>query len=213
MIHLNGNLLAVVDVETTGFIPGHHDVVQVCVLILNEFLEPDKRVIPFYVDMKPKRPENIDPKALKVNRLKFAQLQQRALDPFDAADMFDDWFEALKTDTPKRDALLPEGKKLAPVAQNWVFDRGFIIDWLGPKTYDSIFHPWYRDTLPTAQYLNDAHYHDPMTTHQHKAPFPKSNLAYLCSQLDIKNHGAHDALQDCIATGEVYRRMVLRQIR
>lgn len=213
MIHLNGNLVASIDVETTGFTPGYHDVVQVAVLILDSDLKPDKRVMPFYMEMKPKRPENIDQSAMHISRLNLAYLLQRAVDPYDAADFFDDWFEKLKTQTRTHPPLLPEGKKLIPLAQNWVFDRGFMIDWLGDATFNSLFHPWYRDTLPVAQFLNDEYSKRPeCATFEHKVPFPKSNLGYICSQLNVKNEKAHDALQDVIATAECYRRMVHRQI-
>lgn len=212
MIHLNGNLLAAVDVETTGTIPGFHDIWQVCVLILDDNIKPDKRVTPFYLELRPKRPENIDMKAVKVSRMEFAQKMQRALDPWDAADLFDEWFEKLKVRTERRPPLLPEGKKLVPVAQNWPFDRSFMMDWLGVTSFESFFHPWYRDTLPVAQYLNDRYAKDTLCILPAKVPFPKSNLAYLCSQLKVKNLKAHDALQDCIATADVYNEMVLGHI-
>lgn len=209
MKHLNGNLIVSIDVETTGFVAGHHDLIQVAALVLDQTLEPDKRVNPFYMDIKPKRPETLDPAALKSNRLDFAKLMQRAMDPYAAADHFDDWFEALKKQTKRHPPLLPEGKKLIPLAQNWVFDRGFIIDWLGLQSFDSFFHPWYRDSLPVAQFLNDQYSFRPeCMSMDHKVPFPKSNLSYLCSQFKITNEKAHDALQDVIATASVYRCMV-----
>jgi DNA polymerase III epsilon subunit-like protein len=209
MIHLNGNLIVSIDVETTGFTSGFHDIWQVAVLLLDYDLKPDKRVIPFYVNMKPKRMQNIDPSAVSLNRLNFAQKMKNAMDPYDAADHFDDWFENLKKETKRHPPLLPEGKKLIPLAQNWVFDRGFIIDWLGQRTFDSLFFPWYRDTLPVAQFMNDQYSKRPeCMAMDYKVPFPKSNLKYLCSQYKVKNVRAHDALQDTIATAEVYRLMV-----
>lgn len=208
MKHLNGNLVASIDVETTGFTPGYHDVVQVAVLILDSDYKPDRRVPPFYMEMKPKRPETIDQKAMHISRLDLAYLVQRAIDPFDAAEYFDDWFENLKKETRRHPPLLPEGKKLVPLAQNWVFDRPFIIDWLGEMSFNSFFHPWYRDTLPVTQFLNDQYAMNPVcSSMDHKVPFPKANLGYICSQLKVKNEKAHDALQDVIATAECYRRM------
>ena len=212
MIHLNGNLIASVDVETTGFTAGFNDLIQICILILGSDLKPAKKVTPFYLDLLPKRPENVSAEAMSITRINYAKLLKRAHDPWDAADLLDSWFEALKRDSPKRRALLPEGKKLVPLAQNWVFDRAFIMDWLGPKSFDAFFHPWYRDTLPVAQYLNDAYAADPGCVLLHKVPFPKSNLAYLCSQLKVKNERAHNALSDTVATAEVYRKMVRREL-
>lgn len=212
MIHLNGNLICSVDVETTGFIAGHHDLIQIAVLPLDIDLTPFKGAMPFYMNMKPKRPENVEAEAMAVSRINFARLMQSSHDPWDAADLFDEWFEGLKRPTANRRAILPEGKKLIPLAQNWVFDRGFIIDWLGMPSFDSMFHPWYRDTLAVAQYLNDEYSQNLTNVFEAKVPFPKSNLAYLCSQLKVKNRQAHDALADTVATAEVYRKMVLRQI-
>lgn len=178
----------------------------------------DKRVLPFYMNMKPKRPHTIDHKAMHVTRLNFAMLMQRAVDPWDAADLFEQWFENLKRDTSARKALLPEGKKLLIVGQNWPFDRNFVIDWLDGLSdpingeyinFDSFFHPWYRDTMAVAQFLNDRYVLDPGCVLDHKVPFPKSNLGYICSQLKIKNLKPHDALQDCVATAEAYRLMCL----
>lgn len=202
-------MLACIDVETTGFYYGYHDIIQICVLILDSDIKPDPQITPFYVNMKPKRPENIEPDAMEVSRISFAHIMQTAIDPWDAADLFDDWFVGLRRDTHNRRAKLPEGKKLCPVAQNWVFDRPFVIDWLGHKGFDDFFHPWYRDTLPVAQLMNDKYAKDPNCVLPHKVPFPKANLGYICSQLNVVNEKAHDALQDCIATAEAYRRMVV----
>ena len=209
MIHFNGNLLAAIDVETTGFIPGHHDIIQICVLLLDSDIKPDLQVNPFYVNMKPKRPENIEPDAMEVSRISFANIMQTAIDPWDAADLFDDWFVNLRKDMHNRRAKLPENRKLLPLAQNWAFDLNFVKDWLGEKSFFDFFHPWYRDTLAVAQFLNDQYAKDPNCVLPHKVPFPKSNLGYICSQLNVKNEKAHDALQDCIATAEAYRRMVV----
>jgi DNA polymerase III epsilon subunit-like protein len=39
-------------------------------------------------------------------------------------------------------------------------------------------------------------------------PFPKVNLQYLCSQLKVERDRSHEAMQDCVATAEVYRKML-----
>jgi len=212
MIHFNGHLLCAIDVETTGDTPGKHDIWQVCVLPLDANITPHRGVIPFYMDLRPKRPENIDYAALVVSRLEFAQRMQRAIDPWDAADLFDEWFEKLKRQVGERPPVLPENKKLLPLGQNWPFDREFTIDWLTKLSFESFFHPWYRDTLATAQFLNDQYAANPLCVLPHKVPFPKSNLAYLCSQLKIKNLKSHDSLQDCIATAACYREMIFGHI-
>jgi DNA polymerase III epsilon subunit-like protein len=207
-VNLNGNLIASLDVETTGFVAGFHDIIQVAVVVLGSDLRPDKRVMPFYVNLKPKRPENIDEQAMVVTRMTYAQMMQQAVDPFDAADYFEDFVSKLR-----EMHLLPEDKKIIPLGHNLFFDIPFLRDWLGNMTYDGLFHPWVRDTLVVAQFLNDEYIRkSEAMSMDWKVPFPKANLAYLCSCLKIKNTKAHDALGDAIATAEVYRRMVLRQI-
>lgn len=196
MIHLNGNLLCAVDVETTGLDPQKHDIIQLCVLPLDSQIKPLQTVRPFVVEMVPKRPENIEPGATKTHRLNMAELVLRALDPWKAVDIFEEWFENLN---------LPIGKKIMPLAHNWLFDRDFIREWVGgPISFDHFFHFHYRDSMTAALFLNDR-----AEQKMEKPPYPKVSLGYCGSMLSVTNLKAHDALQDCVATAEVYRRMML----
>jgi len=198
MLHLNGNLLCAVDTETTGLIPGYHDVWQLCILPLGPDIKPLKEILPFYIDLKVKRPQNIDQHAIKLSRGEFAKRQQRALDPWDAAEMFEDWFERLK---------LSVHKKLCPLASNWPFDKSFIIDWLGPETYEYCFFHRYRDTMVAADFLNDIADH-----RNDKIKYPFVGIKALGGKLGVTNLKAHDALQDCITTAEIYRRLIMSAI-
>lgn len=191
MIHLNGDLLCVVDCETTGLKPHHNDLIQICILPLDADMKPMKTVMPFYQHMKAARPENVDPQALEVNKIDFFHLQQTAFDADKVADLFDAWFQKLN---------LPHGKKIQPLAQNWAFDREFIIDWLGIAGFESYFGRTYRDTMVTALFLNDI-----ADIHNEPYPFPRVNLKYLATTLKLDYSGAHDAMQDCLITAEVYR--------
>lgn len=194
MVHLNGNLLCAVDVETTGTDPLAHDIWQIAVLPLDASIKPLRGVMPFYLDMKLKRPDNIDPKALRVGKVNLAELQLRAVDPWKGVDMFIEWFERLK---------LPEKKKIAPLASNWLFDRDFIIEWMGRQSFDYYFHFHYRDTQASALFMNDR-----ADRHVERVPHPKVGLPYLGSLYSVSNLKAHDALQDCMQTAEVYSRMM-----
>ena len=196
MQHLNGNLLCAIDVETTGTLPGYHDLIQVAILPLDAQIKPLKSAMPFYMELMPKRPENIQEGANKVHRIVLAELMQRAICPWKAADYFEEWFEKLR---------LPFGKRISPLAQNWPFDRGFMIDWLGEKSFADFIDSRYRDTMTAALFENDR-----ADFKNEKVPYPKVNLTYICSQLGVVNERAHDALQDCIATAESYRRMILK---
>ena len=108
MRHLNGNLLVTVDVETTGLLPGFHEMYQIAILPLDSQIRPYRGILPFYLDLQITRPENIDKKAVKMSKVDFAKRQQRAIDPFTAADMLEVWFERLQ---------LPIYKRLCPLAQ------------------------------------------------------------------------------------------------
>ncbi len=195
MQHLNGNLLVAVDVETTGLIPGYNEIYQVAILPLDSTIKPCRVTIPYYLDLAITRPENMDKKAIKMNKIDFAKRQQRAIDSFTAADMLDEWFDQLK---------LPIYKRLCPLAQNFPFDRSFLIEWLGIASYEHLFSPLYRDTL-----VNTLFHSDLSDFRGDKIKFVQHNLQYLCQKMDIKNLKAHDALQDCIAKEEVYRRLLL----
>lgn len=197
MMHLNGNLLCAVDVETTGLIPGHHDIWQVAILPLDSFIKPLTTVLPFYMNMKIRCPEHIEPKAIKLPREDFARSQQCAIEPFSCADLLDEWFNRLR---------LPIHKKIIPLAQNWPFDRSFLIEWLGILSFEHIFNPVFRDTMVAAAFDSDLSdfKSEPILFTQH-------NLPFISTRLGVKNLKPHDALQDAITTAECYRRMLLRR--
>ena len=212
--HFNDNVLGVIDVETTGVIPGHHDIIEVAVIILDYKYDIDPTVTPFAVDLRPKRPENIDLQAVSVIQDKFASnlynketrdkvissrerittSLAKGMSAEKAADLFFQWFENLK--------LLPY-RRILPIAHNWVFDRGFMIDWLGYDGFDHIFDPRYRDTMSNALFENDCA--DWFAT---QYPYAKVNLQYLCSQLKVERPRCHRALDDAVATAEVFKKMI-----
>lgn len=196
MTHLNGHLMCVVDVETTGERPGFHDLIQICVLPVDYKLDPWKEFVPFYTNLQLKRPENISEEASMKSRVKASEAQLNGLDPYRGADLFEEWFEKLK---------LAPGKRIVPLAHNWPFDRGFIIDWLGEENFRQFFDGRYRDTMVSAAFCNDRA--DFMIE---PYPYPKINLEYLATVMKIPHERAHDALGDCITTLEVYKQMIKR---
>jgi DNA polymerase III epsilon subunit-like protein len=193
MMHLNGNLLCVIDSETTGLDPRRHDMIQFACIPVDEHLQVNSKYRPFIVDMKPQRIENIDFKALEVSGTHLADLRLRGTDPFDCADGFSRWFDNLN---------LAPGKKISPLGCNWPFDSGFMMEWLGPLTYDHIVDRRYRDVQTVALYLNDRAFYRGETI-----PYPKINLSYLAQILGVERN-RHNAAEDCMTTLEVYRRLV-----
>lgn len=211
MRHLNGNLLACLDVETTGFKPGYNDIIEIACVVLGADLKPAQNILPFVMELQPKRLENIELEALRIqgkgldnivrekmceDRKRVVRIATTGCDADLAADMFGEWWDQLK---------LAPFKKLMPIACNWAFDRMFIMDWLGIEGFNYYFHPQYRDVMCMALYDNDVAdwRHEPFE-------YPKCNLQYLCSQLGVQRNRAHTALDDVVATIECYRRLVQR---
>lgn len=193
LITLNGNVLAVVDTETTGLIAGYHDLVQICILPLNSDLDPLEGVSPFYMNMKPEHPERASRVAMRINGLDLDKLK-RCPTKVQVADALDVWFKGLN---------LPLGKKLVFLTQNAPFDLAFLKDWLGQELFEMYFQRRGRDTMFAANFLNDR-----AAFQCQPVPFPSVSLESLCNQYGISNDGAHDALSDCIRTGKVYREML-----
>lgn len=199
MQHLNGNLLCAVDIETTGLNPDYHEIMQICILPLDAGIKPIKEVNPFYINIIPEHPERIAEGAASTNRLKAAEIVQSGFDKYKAADYLEEWIDGLKLPVSNYGIR----KKIVPLGQNYVFDRAFIYKWLGTETYEYLFHHTFRDTMTSALYLNDrqSFFGEPV-------PFSKVKLSWLSKKLDVDYQGAHDALQDCLITAEVYRKML-----
>src|SRR3989304_985946 len=60
LVHLNGNLLASIDLETTGLRAGYHEPIQIAVVPLNSDIRPLEGVRPFYTTIRPEHPERQD---------------------------------------------------------------------------------------------------------------------------------------------------------
>ncbi len=210
--HLNGNLLGIIDTETTGTVPGFNDIIEFCCIIIGPDLKPAKGITnPFSMEIQPKRLENISLEALRVqgkdlddvvkeklckDRKRLVKIATTGCDADDAADYFGKWWDKLR---------LAPGKRIMPIAHNWVFDRGFIIDWLGINAFEYYFDPRYRDTMGMALYDNDcADWRGEMFD------YPKTHLSYLCNSLGVERLRAHTALDDAVATMNAYRKLVGR---
>lgn len=199
MQHWNGCQMIAIDTETTGLDPTFHEIVQIAMLPLDSNLKPREDVVPFYMTLKPEYPERIDPRALKINNLKPADLVLDGIDKDKATVLLQEWIDKLKLPYTKYGNRM----KIIPLGQNFSFDKAFIIAWLGVDLYSEIFHYHHRDTMHTAAFLNDR-----AGWHAERVPFPKINLTYLCNLLNIRRERAHDALEDAAATAELYRKLI-----
>ncbi len=187
--NLNGNPLAVVDVETTGRIGGFHEIVQIAIVPLTLDFEV-ANLTPFYHNIRPNYPERIEPGAMKVNGINVDDLLINAPTQERVLDYLLEWF-----------SNLPLGfrRRLTPIAHNWAFERSFLTPWMGPELMNSVFFPHPRDTMIFAIMLNDR-----ASLMGKELPFPRVGLINMCRYYDIPLDNAHDALADCIATGKLY---------
>lgn len=193
MINFQGNVLAAVDVETTGTVDGYHEIVQVAVVPLTDDIEPSDDMPPFYMKIKPDYPERAEKMAMQVNGLNLDELKF-CPDRWEAADLFDDWFENLK---------LPMYKKLIYLTQNAPFDIPFLKQWLGVIGFSKYFTPRGRDTMFTATAYNDY-----ATWRNMPIPFNRVGLKELCEYFGVDFNNHHDALSDCLATARVYKELL-----
>jgi|SRR5581483_6908995 len=192
----NHNLLCAVDCETSGLEAGFHDITQVCVVPIGSDFRPLDSIKPFYLNLVPKRPENFDPATASITRQQLADCINRGVDPYKAADYFDEWFIKL---------TLGYEKRILPLAHNWPFDRGFLIDWLGQKSVEQYFDTRYRDTMCAAQLVNDRLGYSGRPIAHHKV-----SLRALATHYGLVHERAHDALGDCLTTIALWRELVLR---
>lgn len=193
-VHLNGHILAAVDVETTGREPGYHEIIQIGIQPLDSYCNPMEDVSPFYHTIKPEHIERADPRATKVHNLDLEHLKIHSPDKWQVADYLDSWWSNLD---------LPLRKTLAPVAHNWQFEAGFLKAWLGVESFDQFFYWAARDTMLISVYLNDLAY-----LRGKLIPFQNVGLTSLCNKIGITNENPHDALADARAEAKVYKYLV-----
>jgi len=194
LANLRGNILSAVDVETTGTDFGYHEILQIAVVPLDHHMKPSKEHKFFYRNIAPKHPERQSVEARVKTKLDANYFARMYPSQEQVANHFEEWFISLN---------LPFEKKLAPLAHNWAFERGFLTQWLGIDGFDSIFHFHPRDTMLAGQLINDIY-----TWQGQNLPFHNISLTGMCSRFEIPLDNAHDALADCIGTAELYKSLM-----
>ena len=194
LLHLNGNLLVSVDLETTGRQPGYHEIIQIACVPLGPDLKPSPRLAPFYTEIKPDFPERVEPQAMFKHHISLEQLLLHSPSQDKVRDLFVEWFERLD---------LPFKKSLVPMAHNWAFEASFLKAWMGIPLFEEMWFSLARDGMLLAIAINDK-----AAFRGETIPFSKVGLGSLCNKFNIVNANAHDALADALAEAEVYRALL-----
>lgn len=171
--------LAFIDVETTGFNPDTHEIVELG-LVIAQFKD-DVLTVTDQLDLKihPTHIESADPGALRVNGYNEA-----------------DWlFATTLTDAMRVFAEKTEGAIF--VAHNMAFDYGFIAKAFETTGIENKMHYQKLDTLSMAFAV--LHGVDDAT---------RLSLGALCDYFSIENKKAHSAFADTYATYEVFKKLL-----
>lgn len=194
LVNYHPNLLTAIDVETTGCMPGWHEIIQIAVQPLNSNIDPVEGMRPFYMKIAPSYPERAEREATIIHGLNIYELHETAINQQRAAEMFYEWYQQID---------LPYKKSFVPLAHNWSFESGFLKSWLGLETFDQCFHPHPRDSMQLGIALNDR-----AAFKNEKPPFSSVSLTSMCRQLGIPIIKSHDALADALAEAKLYKALL-----
>jgi len=176
--------LAFVDIETTGLLPGVHEITEIGIVIARESAA-GKGAVPkkereIALKVRPVRIEDADPRALSVSHYDGEVWEREAVSLREAMDVF-----------------ARETKKATMVAHNVSFDWSFLSLAFSETGVKNEMDYHRLDTLSFAYALA-------RTGRIHPAGF---SLAKLCAYFGIENKKAHTALSDAKATYELYGRL------
>ena len=197
MRHLNGELLCALDTGTTGVDMELDEIIEVAILPADDCLKLHDSIVAFHCLI---RPENCKHRQeTKLSAQKWTELQAHGLDRHQSASAFVKWFESI--------GLAP-GKKIIPLAHNWPFDRHFIVNWLGNKTFEMCFSHLYRDTQVFGGMLNDCA-EQKASAHFAGHPYPWQKLTNMCNKHNITVHRPKTVMQDAHNTLQLYQKMTM----
>lgn len=192
--HWNSNQLAAISIRTNGDNPTVHEIVDICLLLLDAELKINKEFKPFWSTMQPRRPKVYDPESMKISRVEYSKILVNSLDADMMADLFEEWFEKLR---------LANHKKIMLLAFDWSAIRPFMTRWLGVEHMKYFFDADVRDIKVASIYENDKADHQAV-----RYPFPCALFSRICRAMGTPLNTPSTTLQDCMMMAEAYRRML-----
>jgi DNA polymerase-3 subunit epsilon len=177
-------LLAFIDVETTGLDADKHEIIQLACVLAKQTPRvgkgPEVSIIEeFELKIAPTRLQDAEPDALRING--FNEME---------------WVFAIDLKNAM-EHLAKKAKGAIMVAHNLTFDDAFIQKAFKSTGVENTLHFQKLDTLSLA-----------FAQHYNKGDVDKYSLRYLCELYGIKNERAHTALADTKALFEVYKKMM-----
>jgi hypothetical protein len=198
-VHLNGQLLAAIDVKTTGQDSTIHEIYELAIIPVDSFIFRRKDKYPLDLLIKPDYPDKVDWKFLEKQNCgtQIRRAIEKGHPKHVARSLFDRWLEDLR---------MLERLRIAPIAYNYGHESRFLRAWLGHNTYQTIFNDLeLRDVRSIAGFLNDM-----ADMRQAPYPFHKLQFAGLGRHLGIfRDYGkGRSALHDAAQTIDIYREMM-----
>jgi len=181
-------IIAAIDIETTGLDPHYHDIVEIAIQPLCDDFSPSPDVTPFTARIRARRPRNASPKALEVN----------GLDPNEGEE-YHEFLARLLAWLGKYSI-----EKINILGQNVDFDRAFIEANI-PELGKMFGHRDIRDSQRLARAFNDI-----CIMKTGKPAFENLGLVALREALGIEGSQAHRALDDAIDSAKVYKALLER---
>lgn len=199
LVHVNNNIVCSLDVETTGLNPTYHEIIQLAIIPLDNWLEPRKDLPLLDLIIKPQHIHRIDEEAMTVNKIRLNDIIQKGIPTETAKMLFEHWYKKLR---------LQENKRIMPLGFNCAgFDLPFIREWLGFTMAGEHFHGFCRDVLQAVNYLNDV-----ADFHAEEVPFPKLKLRDVANRVGIEVETVHDAVYDSYICQQTYKRLLSHQL-
>ena len=181
-------IIAAIDLETTGLDPHYHDIIELAIQPLDEAFVPSADIPPFVARIKARRPQNASARAMEVNGL-----------DLNDGDEYHEFLARLL-------AWLEEHRieKIQMLGQNTDFDRSFIEANI-PELGQMLGHRDIRDSQRLACAYNDL-----VRMKTGKPAFEKLGLSDLRKALGIEGSQEHRALDDALDAARVYKALLER---